>query len=213
MLDIPNMGRLVVDIKTGRAVYADTALQLAAYANALYLWDGTGLCPMPGRDALGRKSDERAVRTDLGLIIHLRSEAGAVIPVNLREGWRAFTSLCALRRWKEREGSVLGEPLPLSGDGKRREWLKGRIATLETIDGALEELARCWPLGVPTFKNGSDHTAAQLEQIERAVGAAEKNFDAPFPTERPKETVTADVESWLRSNPSNSQRSSCNGHW
>jgi hypothetical protein len=174
ILDVPNVGRVVSDIKTGSNVYPETALQIACYANAEGVWSGSEHQPMPSR-----------VRHDLGWVIHLRPDGGRVVPVDLSGAWAAVTSLCCVWRWRAR-ADIIRAPATLPRDGSRREWLTARIEGLKTFDGALERLAASWPGGIPTLKNTDSHTAAQLEQIERAIGVVEKVFRAPF-VERPEE--------------------------
>jgi hypothetical protein len=97
ILDVPDVGLVVADVKTARSVFADMALQLAAYANARWLWEATGMTKM---------SDQ--LRTDLALIIHVRPEGTSLVPLNLAKGqggltaWAAFTSLCCLWKWRHR---------------------------------------------------------------------------------------------------------------
>ena len=178
VLDVPNVGRIVAAVNTGCGVYPEVAIQLAMYANALGVWDGEEHHPMPGRNKSGEKVG-RTIRTDLGWALHLRPKGAAVIPVDLTGAWAVATSLCCLHRWQIRD-DVIGAPLSPPGNGRMRDWLIARIYSLKNIDGALDELAKCWPRGVPTLKNCNGHTAAQLELIGRAVGAAEKAFEAPF---------------------------------
>ena len=174
ILDVPNVGRVVADIKTGAGVYSETALQLACYGSAEGVWDGSEHQPMPSR-----------VRHDLGWVIHLRPDGARVVPIDLTGAWAAVTSLCCLWRWRARD-DVVGDTATPPGNGPRREWLTARIAALKGIDGAVERLAESWPPGVPTLKSTDSHTAAQLEQIEHAVSAIEKVFQAPF-VDRPEE--------------------------
>lgn len=100
--------RLVVDYKTGKDVYPDVALQLAAYMNAesVLLDDGTSV-PMP--------------RCDGAAALHLRDlalepEGGrgySLIPVAAgREAWDAFRYVREVMRWQEETSKgVLSQPV------------------------------------------------------------------------------------------------------
>jgi hypothetical protein len=101
ILDVPDVGRVVADVKTSRSVYPDMALQLAAYANATSIWSETELAKMPD-----------GLRTDVALVIHVRPEGTSIVRLNLGRGqggltaWAAFTSLCCLWRWRHRSDIV-----------------------------------------------------------------------------------------------------------
>jgi HIRAN domain len=66
-----------------------------------------------------------------------------------------------------------------------REWLVGRVETLRTLPNGLTALSQCWPSFLPTFKQSKKHTDEELEEIERALTAAEAMVEAPFPAEKP----------------------------
>lgn len=88
------MGKLcVLDIKTGKGVYDEFQLQLAAYkyADAVLLPDGTEL-PMPETE-------------DTTLVLHLRPGMYQIHPVPVSPGIHgAFLSAFALYRWQVEEG-------------------------------------------------------------------------------------------------------------
>jgi hypothetical protein len=79
---------LIADKKTGSAVWPDTALQLAAYANGEGTYSvETGTGPMP------------PVSHDLGVVIHLQPNRYAVVPMQLRDAWRAFLAARQAFKW------------------------------------------------------------------------------------------------------------------
>lgn len=82
----------VLDYKTGKRVWGDVALQLAAYANAeglLESADGRDLGPMV------------PCRTDKGLVMLLHAEKYELIPVDLVSGWHAFKACRSLWNWQK----------------------------------------------------------------------------------------------------------------
>jgi hypothetical protein len=94
----------MLDTKTSKGVYPETALQLAAYANA---------------DFIGRPADPKRYRipaiTAYG-VLHLRPENGGtyeVVPYTVTDGtFQAFLAARALLSWRETEGQmVMGQPL------------------------------------------------------------------------------------------------------
>lgn len=85
--------QMVMDIKSGKGVYDEFQLQLAAYkhADAVMLPDGTEL-PMPETD-------------DVALVLHLRPDMYQVHPINIPPTVHgAFLSALALYRWQIEEG-------------------------------------------------------------------------------------------------------------
>lgn len=81
--------RYVVDWKTGKGVYPESALQLAAYAHAQWLDAGDGLeTPLP---PISR-----------GLIVHLQPDHYTVHQVDLTHQqplWDTFRHLCHVHHW------------------------------------------------------------------------------------------------------------------
>lgn len=94
-------GRLtLVDTKTGKGVYPEVALQLAALAHGEFILrpDGTEE-PLPPVDLLG--------------VLHLRPRSWALIPVTPGDAsWRAFLAAAEVTRWsREQAPKVLGARL------------------------------------------------------------------------------------------------------
>jgi hypothetical protein len=101
--------RYLVDYKTGKDIYPDSALQLVAYARAeaVYLAPGQ-VIPMPAIDG--------------ALVLHVTEETYLPIPVNVSEPvWRAFRFVREVFRWMEETSKgVLGEPLAAPAHSAKR---------------------------------------------------------------------------------------------
>lgn len=93
--------RLLVDWKTGRGVYSETALQLAAYANAEFLGLPNGQeAPLPEIDGTA--------------VLHVRPEGCGFVPVDALdpEVFRSFLFVREVFRWLETKAKeVLGTPI------------------------------------------------------------------------------------------------------
>lgn len=103
ILDFPERGRWLVDIKTARSgVFPDNALQLAAYRNATHYAgpeDNWTLHPMPAVDGTA--------------VIHVRSDGYSFVPVETGpEVYRVFQYVMQLDRWaNELSRTVVGTEL------------------------------------------------------------------------------------------------------
>lgn len=101
----PRLGRVLLDIKTGKGVYAETALQLAAYRYA-----DLGLVPVDVIGPRGGKSIEwqeiPVPATDSTIVAHVREDGTSAIPtVSDRETWTAFLYILAVHdEWVKRTG-------------------------------------------------------------------------------------------------------------
>jgi len=85
---LPGMGVVLLDVKTGRRVYPEACLQLAAYAAAEFVGDPDGRTehPMPELDA--------------GAVLHLRPGGYRLIPVPIgRAVFEAFLAALAVFRF------------------------------------------------------------------------------------------------------------------
>lgn len=165
----------VVDLKTGGFLsWQSIAVQLALYARAEELYDPVSdtCSPMP------------FVNREWGVVVHLPAGTASCTLhlVDLVAGWAMAQTCGVVREWRKRKDLAkpyvvaVPEPVaptpPTEADVKMRDWLYRRIAALRDA-GRLDELAAAWPDGVPTFKNATHHTAAQLRQIESAVSTVE----------------------------------------
>lgn len=94
--------RVLLDIKTGRGVYDETALQLTAYARC-DIWQPTG-----------PESENALPRTDAVVVAHILPDAVELLPVDAGETqWRQFQYLLQTTRWLADGpyiGAALGEP-------------------------------------------------------------------------------------------------------
>jgi hypothetical protein len=96
----------VVDIKTGKDVYPDTALQLAAYANAPEFWTA-------GEEyGTGELTEALPVCRIMGLVAHLHADSFALFPLYLPDGWEAYKGALKVQAWEEVKSHVRGDPLP-----------------------------------------------------------------------------------------------------
>lgn len=95
----------LIDYKTSKGVYPETALQLAAYAHAAFI----------GRPDVARKF--RIPLIDRYAVLHLRPEGYELVPFAVtHDTFRAFLHALALYRWREDEAkSVIGSPLTKEG--------------------------------------------------------------------------------------------------
>lgn len=100
--------RVLVDFKTGKAIYPDVALQLAAYAHAesVLLDDGTTvpMLPVDGAAALHLREYDPALPSDRGY---------SLIPVSIGPAaWDAFRYCREVMRWMEETSKgVLSQPV------------------------------------------------------------------------------------------------------
>jgi len=88
----PKLGSFLLDWKTGKRVYSETALQLAAYRFADLATDGTNDLEVPA--------------TDAAYVAHITADAVELLPVHADERvWANFLYLLSLHRlvqgWKE----------------------------------------------------------------------------------------------------------------
>ncbi len=191
-------GCLVADIKSGKAVYPEVALQLAAYANAEWFLepDGTIGGPMPAD-----------LRKDVALVIHLTETKCQLIPVDLTAATAGFFGACALRMFNDAP-KPLGPALALPDVTEaerlaRRAWLRERAVNIVASGGA-DNLAVQWPRDVLPFGKSDAQTLADLDKVERALAVVERNYALPFPAEEPADgmplawSAHQSKQTWLR---------------
>lgn len=88
----------LLDYKTSKGVYAETALQLAAYGAA---------------DFIGRPGDPTRYaipKVDHYAVLHLRPEGYELVPFDVTGAFEAFLSAKALLSWKT-EAKAIGQPV------------------------------------------------------------------------------------------------------
>lgn len=109
----------VIDYKTGKRVYPEVALQLAAYANGEFVGGPDG-------------SEIEFPRSKRGFVLHLRPDYYELRPVSIGAGiFDTFLSALDVVRWNTTtQSTVIGEPLNEraeedrslgTGDGQERE--------------------------------------------------------------------------------------------
>lgn len=198
LLELPDLGLVVADVKTGGYLdWVTIAIQLALYANADELYDPVSdTCePMPFVDR------------DVAVVIYLPvGQASCTLyTVDIASAWAMVDTVGNVRAWRKRKdlAAPFSAPLePASDDGmademlvERRGWLVRRTEKLRDA-GALETLAQHWPTGVPTFKQSDTHDRRQLDLIEQALIATEAahnvrppSYDGSGPTEAEFESM------------------------
>lgn len=99
--ELADGARWLLDYKTGSGIYADVALQLAAYRNAEYIvWNG---------------EDRKMPRVDKTGVVHVTENEWRLIPVDTGpEVWAAFLNAIPLYRFHGTKYGYdrIGEPLP-----------------------------------------------------------------------------------------------------
>jgi hypothetical protein len=180
----PELGRVLIDWKTGKGIYADMAVQLVGgYAlGAQYILDDDG-------------NEIEWRRPDAALLVHLTQDGYAIRRVPMEQQLRrAFLGALEIRRWED-EGPGVEQPyqLRLDVDG-------GHFSTIPTeaelahLRSCLQQLsheqqltlsARCTERGIPTKRSQMtvDHVDVLLSWIGQLVD--EKEPPPSRPTRRP----------------------------
>ena len=188
-------GRLVIfDLKTGTDLsysYGSIAVQLAAYANAewIYDWHTGERKPLPNLD-----------KTE-GIICHLPAGEAtcSFYTVDLVAGLDALNMSIKTREWRKRKDlfrpykfseekrsadQPVASPKPQAGGviasgntalATRAEWVKQRISALTKDAQALLILA--WPADVPKLQNCDND---QLDALIKAIEHVEADHSSPF---------------------------------
>jgi hypothetical protein len=131
-----------------------------------------------------------------GLVIHAPQDGGPVSLwiVDLVAGRAAFQLALLVEQWRAVEVAqplvvdltpVLEASLVLVQTSKYRGWLQQRIDVIGAHEQARVQLQQLWPEGCPTLRRSTEHTAEQLEAVERTLDVVEKAHRLPFPQERP----------------------------
>lgn len=97
--EFPSGRRLLVDIKTGKGVYPEVALQLAAYRGAdIYVTDDGDRVKM--------------IPVDGCAVLHLRPRGCKLIPVEAgKEQYNMFVHALKMRQYDQADHKVIGEPV------------------------------------------------------------------------------------------------------
>jgi hypothetical protein len=154
----------VADLKTGKTVnfgQLEYAMQLAAYANAAGMWNGTGWDAMPDR-----------LDTATGYVIHLPAQTDEpceVYAVDLEVGWQACRLAVDVRGARQRRG-LLRKVTSLrvaEADDDRRLAVLRRCRKLDPERKAAMKAQ--WPAAVPGLTAQHQHTDAELDAIEAVL--------------------------------------------
>jgi hypothetical protein len=90
---------LLLDYKSGKGVYPETGLQLAAYRNA-------------NRIILGDGTDMEMLPTEGAAVLHIRPRSWKLMPVRAgSEEYAAFVRASGVAHWLWNNGDVVGPPL------------------------------------------------------------------------------------------------------
>lgn len=95
------------DVKTGKQVWPDVAMQLAAYTNAPHLWTPPS-APDANDDVLGPRIP---TCTQTGLVFALHADSVAIVPVHLVDAWHAVRGALLVSEWETVKSHALYPPL------------------------------------------------------------------------------------------------------
>jgi hypothetical protein len=88
----------LIDVKTGKGVFPETALQLAAYRYAETILDGDHEVAMP--------------QVDTVYVAHVMPDAAELVPVEAGpEQFRAFLYVAQVAKWQQSADQLIGSPL------------------------------------------------------------------------------------------------------
>jgi hypothetical protein len=172
----------VLDYKTSKAIYPDTAAQLAAYAHAPeYIDENDKLHPMP--------------KIDTGVIVRFGANGEYEIQqADLDAGWQLFQAALAIHRAQQNQlliGNVSNQH-----DYNGQEWRNNLIERITHIRNnnpeLMEMLTANWIHNLPPLSSDAPIDRHQLAIIDRVVSRAETECEAPFnppPVQTPTRTV------------------------
>lgn len=195
LVKVKKTGKIaVLDQKSGKRAVEyphKISVQLGLYAHAPLMaseLDEDGITeefgPMPP------KMDQR-----WAYIAHTPDERTvSIVKVDIAKGWDIAKKHCfPILDWRAYDDLIVpvasqtleidpetSEPLPAEVD--RVAWIRGRLADLKVIDGARQQVIVQWPAGVtpkPPWSN------ADIDAIDAALSAVERNVTAGFPVEDP----------------------------
>jgi hypothetical protein len=174
IITLPDGRMVIFDLKTGTDLsyaYGSIAVQLAAYANAewVYNWRTGQRDPMPPIDKT------------VGIICHLPAgEARCEFyTVDLTAGYEALKMSFEVRNWRKRKG-LFSPYTTVQNVGtrdiiSRRNWVKQRIQVLTKQGQTM--LITAWPDDTPKLQD-CNHT--QLDALIAVLTQIETATDAPF---------------------------------
>jgi hypothetical protein len=148
----------VLDLKTGKGVWPEVAIQLAALANAQG-WlaaDGT-IEPF-----------ELPLDTEVAYVAHIpdTSARSDLIPVRLDRVWPVVSALVEIWRWQKTSKLDIGDALPSRLTERRRELLNRARALPEDLAA---QLRADWPLPGVALKSPDGWAHQHLDTVEAAL--------------------------------------------
>ena len=166
----PELGRVLIDWKTGKGVYEDMAVQVVGG----YLFGSQYILEEDGKETAWREPDN-------ALLVHFSQDGYSIRPLPKdRILRRAFLGALEIRKWED-NGPPIGDPYQLAldvdgpslgnmpSDAELRS-TKERIRALST-EKQMQLTIRCQELGIPT-KFGQ-MTVDDLDRLTGLVGLYE----------------------------------------
>lgn len=144
---------LILDLKSGKNLYNDVALQCAALARCTQiLYDDGSLGPIPWDLDLTQ-----------ALAAHVRPRSCRLVPLDIAAAWPYFEPLAMLAKWKTETVKVRGEPLEPDEELAMRANLRLRMKLLPSD---LSDLVRTCIRQIDDLAGGSTGTWT-VEQCKR----------------------------------------------
>lgn len=170
---------VMLDYKTSKAIYPDTAAQLAAYAFAPEYADiNSKIHPMP--------------KCDRAVIVRFASDGTyEVKEADLQAGWTYFKAVRVLHDLPTKDLLIKGKVRAVEVEPEKRDalatWLRARVLNIkENFPDALQQLIKSWSPMLPTFKSEHVHTMTELATIERMLNEIEGEHSIPFVAGNPR---------------------------
>ena len=175
---------VILDYKTSKAIYNDTAAQLAAYANAeQYIDERDILHPMP--------------KVDTGVVVRFGADGEyEVKEMNLTNGWQLFQAALAIYHATSQELAIGNVPATHQHDNKPiRENIAKRVQYIQQHHAEhMPQLLANWIPSLPRLTSDEPIHRHQLAILERVLSVVEGETSAPFdppPTqELPRQETT-----------------------
>ena len=160
----------ILDYKTSKAIYPDTAAQLAAYANAeQYIDDNDTMQPMP--------------QVETGVIVRFGADGEyEVQEADLDAGWQMFQAALAVynaQQTKMLRGNVAAHHNYDSA--AYRANIMERVNHIKNTDTAEFDRVRSnWIAGLPALSSDKPIHRHQLALLDQIITPNETQIDAPF---------------------------------
>ena len=160
---------VILDYKTSKAIYNDTAAQLAAYAHAeQYIDEHDVLHPMP--------------KIDTGVVVRFGADGEyEVKEMNLANGWELFKAAHAIYNATSQKLDI-GAVRPTTTDySALRANIIERVQYLQTNHPEMTEmLMATWIPNLPRLTSDQPIHRHQLQILDRLVNTVEAQTSAPF---------------------------------